>query len=252
MAGEPMNPATNRLTGDSKLLRAVDLLELAVPQHAHALAEGHGLDLVVGDVHGRDAEPLVQLVQRRPHGDAQLGVQVRQRLVHEERLRLAHDGAAHRHALPLAAGQRGGLALEVGLQAEHLGGVADPPVDLVLGGVAQLQAERQVLLDRHVRVQRVVLEDHRDVPVLRGQVVDDLLADRDRAAGNLLETRDRPQRRGLPAPGRTDEHHELAFLDVQVQVVKRLHPAGVCFLHVVKDDLRHKGLLVSFFALSLT
>src|SRR3712207_7373196 len=37
-------------------------------------------------------------------------VEVRERLVEQEHLGVAHDGAAHRHALPLPAGERFGLA----------------------------------------------------------------------------------------------------------------------------------------------
>jgi hypothetical protein len=40
------------------------------------------------------------------HVDAQLGVEVRQRLVEQEDLGLADDGAAHGDALALAAGKR--------------------------------------------------------------------------------------------------------------------------------------------------
>ena len=174
-----MNPATNRLTGASNSACGVSTCcSCPSAQHADPVAQRHRLDLVVGHVDGGDAEPLVQLVERRPHGHAQLGVQVGQRLVHQEGLRLADDGPAHRDPLPLAAGQRGRLALEVRLQAEHLGGLVDPALDLVLGRLAQLQAEREVLLDGHVRVQGVVLEHHRDVPVLRRQVVDHPVADR--------------------------------------------------------------------------
>ena len=38
--------------------------------------------------------------------DTQLGIEVRQRLVHQEDIRLAHDGTRQRHPLTLAAGQR--------------------------------------------------------------------------------------------------------------------------------------------------
>ena len=228
-----------------EILRRVHLLQLPVPQDADAVAERHGLDLVVRHVDGRDAEPLVQLFERAPHGHAQLGVQVGQRLVHQEGLRLADDGPAHRDPLPLAAGQRGRLALEVLLEAEHLGGLVDPALDLILGRLPQLQAERQVLLDRHVRVERVVLEHHGDVPVLRRQVVDHPVADLDRAAGDLLEPGDGPQRGGLAAPGGTDEYHELAVFDVKAQVVNGLDAACVRFFHVLQDDLCHGGSVTS-------
>ena len=158
---------------------------------------------------------------------------------------LADDRPAHRHALPLAAGQRGGLAGQVRLEAEHLRRLADPALDLRLGRVPQLQPEGQVVRHRHVRVQRVVLEHHRDVAVLRRQVVDHPLADRDGPAGDLLQPGDGPQRGRLPAPGRPDEHHELAFLHLKVQVVERLDAPAVNLLHVVERDTRHSETSMS-------
>jgi hypothetical protein len=47
-----------------------------------------------------------------PHGDAQLGVEVRERLVEEEGRGIADDGAADRDALPLPARELGGAAVE--------------------------------------------------------------------------------------------------------------------------------------------
>ena len=52
------------------------------------------------------------LLDFRAHLDAQLGVEVRQRLVEQENSRIAHQGAAHRHALALAAGELAGPAVE--------------------------------------------------------------------------------------------------------------------------------------------
>jgi hypothetical protein len=148
--------------------------------------------------------------------------------------------------LALAAGQRGGLALEILVQAEHLGDLGHPALDLVLGGLPLLEAEGQVLLDRHVRVERVVLEDHRDVPVLGRQVVHHPAADGDRARADLLQAGDRPQRRGLPAAGRADEDHELAVLDLEIQVVDPLDAAWVDLVHLVKEDFGHPARSVAF------
>ena len=63
-------------------------------QHHHAVGQGHGLNLVVGDVdHGR-LQPLVQGRELVPHADAQGGVQIGQRFVEQKDLGLTHDGAA--------------------------------------------------------------------------------------------------------------------------------------------------------------
>ena len=69
------------------------------------------------------------------HLHAQLGVEVRQRLVHQERRRVAHDRAAHRHALALAAGELRRLAVEVLLEVEDRRRLVDLLVDLLLVGV---------------------------------------------------------------------------------------------------------------------
>ncbi len=64
-------------------------------------------------------ELVAQPGQLGPHLHAQLGVEVGQRLVHQERLRLAHHRPAHRDALALAARELGRLAVEQRLEAEH-------------------------------------------------------------------------------------------------------------------------------------
>ena len=69
---------------------------------------------------------------------------------------------------------------------------------------------------RHVRVERVVLEHHRDVAVLGRHVVDDAPADLDLAAGDRLEPGDHAQQRRLAAARRTDQHAELAVGDLDV------------------------------------
>ena len=77
------------------------------------------------DVDGRDAEIVLEAGDLRPHLNAELRVEVGQRFVHEERLRLPDDRAAHRHALPLAARERTRLALEKGLEVEGARSVGD-------------------------------------------------------------------------------------------------------------------------------
>ena len=73
-----------------------------------------------------------------------------------------------------------------------------------------VKPEREILRDRHVRIQRVVLEHHRDVAIARRHVVDDALADRKRARRDRFEPGDHAQQRRLAAAGRPDQHEQLA------------------------------------------
>ena len=220
-------------------LRRVDLLQVSCVHDGDAVAHRHRLDLVVRDVDGRDAEPALQLVDLGAHLHPQLRVEVRERLVHQEGLRLAHDRAAHRDALALAARERARLALEELLDLQDLRGAADALLHLLLRQLAQLEPEGEVLLDGHVRVERVALEDHRDVAVLRRQVVDDSVADADLAVADLLEAREHPQGGRLPAARGPHEHHQLAVLDCEVEVPDGLRSVAVDLRDAVVLDLGH-------------
>jgi hypothetical protein len=81
-----------------------------------------------------------------------------------------------------------------------------------------------------VRVERIVLEDHRHVPPAGVDVVDDRVADANLSLADLLEAGNHPQRGRLPAAGRADQDHELAVGNLEAQVTDRTHS--------VVEDLR--------------
>ena len=120
-------------------------------------------------------------------------------------------GPPHRDPLPLSAGQRPRLALEIRLDVQHGGRALHPGDDLGLRQAAQLQRERHVLVDCHVRVEGVVLEHHRDVAAGGRHVVDAHVADEDVARRDLLQSGDDAQQGRFPASGRPDEDHELGI-----------------------------------------
>ena len=186
IGGDPMNPATNTFAGSSYTsCGGADLLQHAVGQHGDPVAERDRLHLVVRHVDRRDAEPVLQPLQLRSHLDAELRVEVGERFVEQEHLGLAHQRPAHRDALPLPAGQLPRAPPAAGPRARASGSISlDPAPDLLPRRPALPQAEREVLLHRHVRVERVVLEHHRDVAVLRRHVVHHAVADRDRAVAD--------------------------------------------------------------------
>jgi len=81
------------------------------------------------------------------------------------------------------------------LDAQDARGLPHTAIDLCLLEPAQHEPECHILVHGHVRIQRVVLEDHRDVAILGRDVVDTPAADVNFAAGRLLESGDHAQRR---------------------------------------------------------
>ena len=80
-------------------------------------------------------------------------------------------------------------------------------------------------------VQSVALEDHGDVAVLGGYVIDQLAIDVQLAFGDFLQAGYHAQRGGFTAAGGTDQHDELLILDVQVELLN-CHDAFVSDLKV--------------------
>ncbi len=107
-----MKPATNLLAGlVVEIERLALLLDDAFAHDDDMVGHGHRLDLVVGHVDRGRMQPVVQRADFLAHVDAQRRIEVGQRLVEQERLRMADDGAAHGDALALATGKLPRIAL---------------------------------------------------------------------------------------------------------------------------------------------
>ncbi len=91
-----------------------------------------------------------------------------------------------------------------------------------------------------MRVERVALEDHRDVAGAGRKLGDVAAADRDRAVGHLLEAGDHPQQRRLSAAGRPDEDEELAAADLERDVVDCDEATGEHLADPLERDPGHE------------
>ena len=105
------------------LARRAELNQNALAHDADAVGHRHRLDLVVRDVEHGGAQLALDALELEPQFGAQLGVERRQRLVHQIDRRLAHQRAADRDALHLAAGQ----ARSRGCRASARCAAAPPP-----------------------------------------------------------------------------------------------------------------------------
>ncbi len=114
-------------------------------------------------------------------------------------------------------------------------------VDEVPGCFAKLQAESHVLVDGHMRIKRIILEDHGDVAVLGRHIVHQVAADLELAAGNLFQPGDHPERRRFAATRRPDENDEFLVGDLQVDVMDDSQRA-VGFVQFLECNAGHQVL----------
>src|SRR5919201_1226763 len=211
--------------GDEQVRRAgvdlagrCDLLQPPGAHHRDQVGHRHGLDLVVGHVDGRRAQVALEPLDLGPHVQAQLRVQVRERLVPQESPRVGPDRPGEGGPLALAPRELPRRALEEPVDVEHARHLRHPPRALRRGHLPHPERVGDVVGDVLVRVERVALEDHGHVAVLRLEPGHVAGADEDAAGGGLLEPGQDPKGGGLAAAGRAEQGQEGAVRDVQVEV----------------------------------
>ena len=172
-----------------------------------------------------------------------MGVEVAEGLIEQEQPGLADDGPAQRDSLPLAAGERGWSAVQAGGQIEDLCGVPHPLVNFRLGIMPECQSEGHVLIGRHVRVERMVLEDHGNVAFLGRNRIHDLAVDSNSARGGLLQSGNQAQSGRLAAARGPDQHEQFLVFNDQAGVI---HGADILASRaredlgqMLEDDLCH-------------
>ena len=167
------------------------------------VAMRHRLGLVVGDIEDGRAELLLDALELEPQFGAQLGVERGQRLVHQVDRGRAHQRAADGDALHLAARQLGAPVAELVLDTEQ---AARPRS--ILSRICVLrhapgrraQGKGEVVVDREMRIERILLEDEGDVARRRRLARHVAPADEDRAGVRRLEPATSRSVVVLPAP----------------------------------------------------
>ncbi len=212
----PTNSATKRRAGPVvELERRGDLLEPAGVQHPDAIRQRERLLLVVGHEEGRGPGGPEDLADLLAHRCAEIGVEIRERLVEEDRGRA--PARARGRARRAAAGRPRARA----------GNAPSRPTRPTSSRTSRTRSRPRrararwaspnadVGLDRQVGKQGVVLEDDAHAPrtpAARAQPgpATCCAADLDGARIRRLEARHQPERRRLAAAGGTEERQHLA------------------------------------------
>ena len=201
-----------------QMLRRTDLLHDRIAHDDDAVGHREGFFLVVRHVDKRDAELALKGAQLDAHAQLQETIEAAERLVEQDRLRTRDEHAGESDALLLAARELARLAVHHRGQTHEINRGLRLDLALRLVDALHLEAERDVIQNRLVREQRVMLEHRGDRAIGRRDAVHQLAVDRDGAAGRIVMAGDHAQRRRLATARRTEEDDILAVRNLEVDV----------------------------------
>ena len=192
----------------------------------------------MSDIDGGGLQLLMKPCDLHPHMVPEFRIEIGERFVEEKDFRRLDHGACDRHTLLLPAGQFGRLTGKIGLQPERCRDCLDAFVDLILRHLHALEAEGDIVVDRHMGVKRIILEDHRHTPVPRLEIVDRPAADRHGAARDIFKPGNHAKQRGFAASRRPEEDDEFAIRNVKIKALDDIDGA-IALVDIGADDVRH-------------
>lgn len=203
----------------------------AAPHERRGVADGLDDVHLVGDEQDGQAELLVEVAQQLENGAGGLGVERGGRLVREQHLGVARQGAGYAHALLLTAGELAGVGLRLVGEADQVEELLGLAGALLAGEAEDLQRQLHVVQDGAGVQQVEVLEDHADAGAgpaqLRarpaasaGQGGEVLPGHRHGAGGGAFQEVDAADQGGFSGAALSDDAVHLALADVQVDAVE--------------------------------
>jgi hypothetical protein len=177
---------------------------------------------------------LVEGAELGPRLDSQLGIEIGQWLIEEERVGLSHQRPGQGYPLLLATGQLPWEPVQEMIATGRGRGVPGPVLRLPLRGIPDQEPERDVRRNREVREQCVGLEHHRDVAPARSPPGDVLTGDVHPAVRGRVKSGYDAQQSGLSGARRAEHHAQLVPVDRQVYSVEYLDRA-VRRVHASQD-----------------
>ena len=168
IADETVDEGAGRLVINR--IRIADLLDPAASHDHDPIGELERLLLVMGDEHRGVAGLVVDLAQPAAQVAAHLGIERPERLIEQQHPRFDGERPGERHALPLAAGElrreavaKAGELHQLEKLERRACGLRSPPGAAPRGRT--LQAEGDIVENRHMAEQRIVLEHEADIAV---------------------------------------------------------------------------------------
>ena len=183
--------------------------------HSDAVGHRQCFNLVVGDIESSHTEFLLEPADLASHDEAQSCVEIRERLIEEQKGGRLRQRPAQRYPLLLSAGEFSWLPLQQLTNAEQFCDALHFCLDVTGRDLLELQWVRDVLSDGHVRIERVRLEDHSEISIFGWQMRDRLSVEADTSRGRSVDTCNHQQCCRLPTSARAQKGDEFPARDIQ-------------------------------------
>ena len=221
------------------LVGRADLLDAPPIEHHDPISHLHGLVLVVGDEDAGDVHLVVHAAQPATQLLAHLGVQRPEGFIQQQHAGLDRQGAGQCDALALPARELRRVAIGQPVQLHEREQRVHATLDLGLIGSAAArhhpQPEGDVLEDRHVVEERIVLENEAHATRLRIGMGGVLAMEQHATAVGHFQSGDDAQQRRLARSGRPQQRHQRTRRDLQGDVVAD-HGLAEALVQVLDED----------------
>ena len=198
------------------------LNDAARVDHDNSIGDAHRFDLIMRHINQRHVEFLDEPLQLHTRLRPKLGVQIGERLIEEQQLQVAGEGAGDGHALLFAAGEMAWKSAHqaFNIDPRDLGHSIDMRRHFFLP-IAQPQKETDRLAAFPMRDQHIILKDHANAAVFNRYLVKRYIVVENFSAVGLVQARNQSQQRGLAAAAGSQQDHRLAIFNMQIKILDR-------------------------------
>ena len=243
--GRCANKAAHKAVGWEVVyrFRFVTLQDLPLFHDGDPISHAQGFDLIVGYVDRCRFDLLQQAFELGTHFQPQQGIQVAERLVHQQHLGPHRNGPRHGDALPLSTAHFAGETVQHVFDMQQGGGIPDPFVDLVLVELVHLQSKGDVVIHGHMWEDGITLEDHGDLALARRQVSDIPPSDADAPLIRHSQTGNGTQQSRLAAAAWTQQDDKFLVFDGEAYII-HCHKIVKALGYVFDSNICHVDLLL--------
>ena len=194
------------------------LLHLAAVEDSYSVAHGERFFLVMRDEDKRNSHLLLDVLQLPLHFLSQLEIQCAQGFIQKKHTRLIDQGPRQRDSLALAPGKLGWLAVPKSSQLDKVQHLIHSLRPHLPGNPLDHQPVCDVLINRHVGKEGVVLKYRIHRSLIRRKI-GNVTAHRGKSGrySGTVESGDHAKTRSLARARRTQHRKELAVTDFEVQ-----------------------------------